>query len=178
MCYLLSLRSRFVWVGSAMLSLPYQWPSIMKLRKLVTTWTMLVWIISLIVAIPFALHVDCLSTFDYTSDHKMEKLPMDGACSCVFTVSQSEVANMFGSSLVVLSLVLVVAIAGITCRKRQSPEEETADLKQNTSPKTLGRIRGSSKQAAMLNHNLVDLSLCYWLRINKVSDSLIFPYAP
>lgn len=110
---------------------------------------MLVWAVSLAVVIPFGLHVDCLglshtTTVDYamipetTVDSLLiEENEENGACFCVFTVSQSEVVQMFGSSLVAYSLIPVMAIGRISLRSR-SFVDEAPDIKENTSPRRLG----------------------------------------
>jgi hypothetical protein len=55
----------------------------------------------------------------------------------VFTVSQSEVVQMFGSSLVVYSLIPVMAIGRISLKGRPFLDE-TPDIKENTSSRRLG----------------------------------------
>ena len=108
---------------------------------------MFVWVVSLAVVIPFALHVDCLglshtTTVDYatipeTGDSLLGQEDENGACFCVFTVSQSEVVQMFGSSLVAYSLIPVMAIGKISLKGRPFLDE-TPDIKENTSSRRLG----------------------------------------
>jgi hypothetical protein len=117
------------------------------MRKWATAWTMFVWAVSLAVVIPFALHVDCLglshtTTVDYatipeTVDSLLGQEDENGACFCVFTVSQSEVVQMFGSSLVAYSLIPVMAIGRIILKGRPFLDE-TPDIKENTSSRRLG----------------------------------------
>ncbi|XP_057374116.1 bombesin receptor subtype-3-like [Daphnia carinata] len=136
--------SRFAWVGTVLLALPLRWPSMMKTRKRTIVWTLLVWILSLCVVIPFALHVDCLGLFQTSGDYPTtpEAEPSlrkeeDGLCVCVFTVGQSEVVRMFGSSLLAFSLLPVIAIALISLKTR-TYETQPSDMdKRNTSPRRL-----------------------------------------
>lgn len=135
-------------MGTVALAMPLRWPS---LRKWGPAWTLLVWAVSLVVVIPFALHVDCLgqshttTTVDYATIPEtahgslLDDDDNDGACSCVFTVSQSEVVQMFGSSLVAYSLISVMAIGMIGLKSRPF-SDEAPHIKVNTSSRRLGSI--------------------------------------
>uniref|UniRef100_A0A0P6EXH5 Uncharacterized protein n=1 Tax=Daphnia magna TaxID=35525 RepID=A0A0P6EXH5_9CRUS len=131
--------SRFAWVGTVLLAMPLRWPSMMKMRKWATVWALLVWTLSLSAVIPFALHVDCLGLAQTSGDYPTtpEGTEENDPCFCVFTVSQSEVVRMFGSSLLAFSLLPVIAIAMISL-KTGTYEGQSPDMdKWNTSPRRL-----------------------------------------
>lgn len=129
-----------MWVGTAVISLPDHWPSLMKMRQFALAWTGLIWAISLAIAVPFAVNVDCLphTSLDYTPT-VAEMMESSDACLCMLTVSQPEVVRMFGSSLVAFSLIPAMAIGRI-CFKSCSTDDQSSDLKRNTSTRTIGTV--------------------------------------
>lgn len=141
-----SSRSRYAWMSTVVvLSLSDHWPAVfLKIRTFgpaARTKCLLVWLVSLAAAVPFAVHVDChnLSDTETTSSD-------DDTCSCVLTVNQTEVVLLFGSSLIVLTILPVSALGHYVWKRSRSSggsgptSDSQLSSQRSTSSRTLGMI--------------------------------------
>lgn len=137
-------------MGTVILSFPDHWPAVMKRRTFSPAWSRLflslVWVVSLAVAVPFAVHVDCHNLseppLDYSSTPEENgSSPDDHTCSCVLTVNQTEVVLMFGSSLIAFTIIPVLTLGQYVWKSRRSAngQQVSADSHRTTCSKTLGR---------------------------------------
>ena len=94
-------RTRYAWIGSFILFiLLLDCKSIVQDH--VSIWMILVWLISIVLSVPFGVRVDCVTQHN------------TNVCFCVFTADQSEVVWLFVLSLILFSVAFTVALVALS----------------------------------------------------------------